>query len=170
MSTKSVLYKTQKMVTGRDCGICCLAMAMRKPYDEVYADVMQVNEILYAGQDFSGTDRTIDSLVFWKNGFVGFYYNVIPATEGKRKKYKIVDDCGNELELKYSLRTSRELVGKGECILSVPSVNISGCYHGVYWDGKCLHDPQNKKTYPKNGKKAFDAAHAVIMWQRLSPI
>lgn len=116
-----------------DCGICCLAMAFGVSYEQMRDRAGVVDS---RGLSDETEERIIRSFGY---GFRSFY------------KWWYEKNGGNFW---------RELKNK-RALISLPSLNLEGEYHLVYWDGKNLLDPSNLKTYTIATVPA--AAHARVL-------
>lgn len=106
-----------------DCAICTIAMALGKTYDEVLA---------VAGDKFN-------------------------PDEGTRSEYVIIERFGLKQMVDFRILHRGPLApdyflhfswGR-RAILAVPSLNIDGGFHSVFWSGSELFDPCTRKTYER---------------------
>lgn len=108
-----------------DCAICTIAMALDRSYDEVMAAAIK--------------------------------RKAYEPDVGTRSEYAILEALG--LEQLVDFRVMHRTVLAPEyflylswgrrAILAVPSLNIEGSFHSVYWTGTELRDPCTLKTYSK---------------------
>lgn len=145
--TKLILQKNYT-----DCAICCLAMATKKSYKEILAEVNSYMNIHEPNEKFDGMYPEMENSILWKfNVNFSFYelkyeYKVV---RGYIKKY-----APKEIDFKT-------VVGNKRALLSCPSLNFEKKGHALYWDGKKLHDPSNLKKY--TAKRAFKSAYAAVV-------
>lgn len=128
--------------TGHDCAICTIAMALCRSYDEVHA----------AGLESKGFDPEVgtrsEQAILKVLGLSTAYENGRPVGDfvDSRKGYET------------STESFRDRAWGRRAILTVPSLNIPGGWHSVYWDGSMLFDPCLLKTY-----ETFDQLHPTEM-------
>lgn len=114
-----------------DCVIACLAMLTSRDYDDVKSAVGD----LYTPD--VGVRPEYEALK--RLGFVEEMD--LPKIEGDFKCYH----CPYPISAIFF----RQLLWGRKCLLSVPSLNIEGQWHMVYYDGRTVFDPSPKKTYEK---------------------
>jgi hypothetical protein len=108
-----------------DCAICTIAMALGKPYDEVMS-------VAIAAEAFK-------------------------AEEGTRSEYAIIEKFGLRQMVDFRVLHRGQLAPEyflhfswgRRAILAVPSLNIEGGFHSVFWSGTELLDPCTARTYGK---------------------
>lgn len=108
-----------------DCAICTIAMALAKPYDDVMAAALGAKA--------------------WK------------VDEGVRSEWRIIEELGLKQMVDFRIMHRGPLAPEyflhfswgRPAILAVPSLNIEGSFHSVYWNGTDLLDPCTLKTYSK---------------------
>jgi hypothetical protein len=113
----------QRMRT--DCAICTIAMAIDKPYEAVM-DVAVAAEA-------------------WE------------ADKGMRAEYSVLEKFGLAQMVDFRVLHRYQLAPEyflhfswgRRAILAVPSLNIAGGFHSVFWSGTTLFDPCTAKTYSK---------------------
>lgn len=106
-----------------DCAICTIAMALGKQYDEVMAAAVA--------------------------------RGAFDPAEGVRREYHIIEQFGLKMmtdfrvlhRMQLAPEYFRDLAWGRPAILAVPSLNIDGGSHSVYWSGTDLFDPCTLKTY-----------------------
>lgn len=104
-----------------DCSICTIAMALNKPYEDVL-------------------------------GVAGDAYD---PEHGTRSEYSIIEKFGLRQMVDFRVMHRGQLAPEyflhfswgRRAILAVPSLNIVGGFHSVYWTGDELFDPCLLKTY-----------------------
>lgn len=120
-----------KQRTPSDCAICCMAMLTGRPYE----DVMQV-----VGDAFD-PERGMrqEQKALQRLGFVYRFDNG-----------RLTDDstmaCRHRA-FEIAPEFFRGLAWGRRALLSVPSLNIPGGWHMVYYDGREVLDPSTRKTY-----------------------
>lgn len=110
-----------------DCSICTIAMALDRPYDEVMQTALKTESF--------------------------------DPVEGCRSEYAIIESFGLEQMVDFRVLHQggdagilnpeffRHFSWGRRAILAVPSLNIEGGAHSVYYDGQKLFDPCALKTY-----------------------
>lgn len=119
--------------TAYDCGICSIAMALGRSYEEVVAA---------AGDDFS--EKGLRSEVQALKG-LGLNYN-----------WRNGEPDGDFVSLHRGWAISpeffRSLAWGRRALMSVPSLNKEGSWHMIYWTGDHVLDPSPNKTYAEWGQ------------------
>lgn len=118
-----------KQKNSSDCVICCMAMLSGRTYEEILNLAVDYKIRLEQGcikGVYSKEENEVLAVFGWRCGSM-------------RRKWKVEKDGQNFLETIKGIRA----------ILTVPSLNIEGAYHAIYWDGAEIHDPHNEKTYSK---------------------
>lgn len=107
-----------------DCMLACVAMAVGRPYEELWPEEFQ-QEVAEAGCNDKRDERAL--------GIAGLTKDV---------DYRAVclQVTANEFRL-------RQMLWGRRAILQVPSLNYERGQHAVYWDGATLHDPSNLQVY-----------------------
>ncbi len=106
-----------------DCAICTIAMALGRSYEETMAAAIAA--------------RAYEPGV------------------GTRSEYAIVEKLGLKQMIDFRCLQRGQLAPEyflhfswgRRAILAVPSLNIEGSFHSVYWSGTTLFDPCTLKTY-----------------------
>lgn len=109
-----------------DCGICCIAMATARDYDEVLSKVGD----LY--NPCAGISQEAKAL-----GLLGCNWTGLASA----------DIIGISLSANLSPKRFRLTAWGRRAIMLVPSLNKPGSSHFIYWDGRQIFDPSNKLTY-----------------------
>lgn len=108
-----------------DCVLACLAMAVGRPYEELWSQTMcDAVEKAHGTQSEDLHDRAF----------------VLAGL--KQDTDYIVVFCSAERP-----SVVRRLLWGRRALLQVPSLNVRGGNHYVYWDGNALHDPSLKQRY-----------------------
>ncbi len=128
--------------TRHDCAICTIAMALDRAYDEVHA----------AGVESKGFDPEVGT-----RSEQGILKHL-----GLSSTYENGRAVGDFIDTRKGYETSteafRDRAWGRRAILTVPSLNIVGGWHSVYWTGSQLLDPCLLKTY-----ESFDQLHPTEM-------
>lgn len=111
----------QRMRT--DCAICTIAMAIGRPYEDVMTAALQSDA--------------------WH------------PEKGMRAEYKVLERLGFKQMANFRVMHRGPLAPEyflhfswgRPSILAVPSLNLEGMFHSVYWTGSDLLDPCTSKTY-----------------------
>jgi len=106
-----------------DCAICTIAMAIERPYEDVMEAAMNSDA--------------------WH------------PEKGMRAEFKVLEHFGFKQMVNFRVMHRGPLAPEyflhfswgRPAILAVPSLNIEGMFHSVYWSGTELHDPCTSKTY-----------------------
>jgi hypothetical protein len=111
-----------------DCGICCIAMALALPYEEVLA----------AAHDCWSVENGLksESKVLERLGLNGSFFNGHP--------------CGDFVCFHSDILSPHFFLNFAygrRALMTVPSLNHEGLWHMVYWDGTDVHDPSRFKKY-----------------------
>jgi len=112
-----------------DCGVCCLAMASGRPYEDVLAAIGD------AYDPEKGMRYTGDALK--RLGFAYTFEN------GEAVGDIVVRRRGFEISPEYF----RAMAWGRRALLSVPSLNRENAWHMIYWDGRHVFDPSTARTY-----------------------
>lgn len=136
-----------------DCGVCCLAMAIDKPYKEILKQVNSWMKIHEPKEKFTGMTAEIETSILWKFD--------IKFTHIYTYEKHVVFQDGYWIPKRDKKINLKKIVGDKKALLSCPSINFKGKGHAVYWDGKKLHDPSNMKRF--TARKAFDTAYAAVV-------
>lgn len=116
--------------TDTDCGVCCLAMALRMPYEVVLGNMPKEH---------------LETLSDPKKGMSTEMYADLFAALGLR-----IEEDYAVRSMGYQWGTykyTKNLLWGRRAICAVRSKNSPDCYHFVYWDGKTLYDPSTKEKY-----------------------
>lgn len=116
-----------------DCGVCCLAMLLEMKYWPVRRAVNWHYKNTRKCR-FDGMSVEDDAAVAKRLGFKLTTHTIYPSVRAPMIK-----------RLHSGLRA----------ILTVPSVNVKGEWHAVYWDGEQLFDPSQLNRYGASGDRAF---------------
>jgi len=109
-----------------DCMLACIAMAVQKPYEELWPE-----EFKKKIEDAHGTHGAVCREALEIAGLI------------IDKDYWIV-----RLPMEWAAHGSlRQLLNGRRALLQVPSLNNFGEQHIVFWSGETLHDPSNKQIY-----------------------
>lgn len=113
-----------------DCGICCIAMALGRGYEEVLA----------AAKDDYDPSRGLvhEQGVLRQLGLDGAWVHGEPSPEADYK-------TTNRGILSHSF--FRSLAWGRRALMTVPSLNIENSWHMIYWDGQRVWDPHPNKQY-----------------------
>lgn len=111
-----------------DCAVCSIAMATGLPYEEV---LEKIGDAYKPGEGMYHPSIALERL-----GFKYTFENGIPVGDIVCKHRGIL-----------SPDFFRSFAWGRRALLSVPSLNIPGGMHMVYWDGAQVFDPSNKKIY-----------------------
>lgn len=106
--------------TSSDCVLASIAMALDKPYDEVWSS--EDTKWTVDNRGIADKDPWLKKAGITRYKEVHFLYHM-------------------EQGYVHSLLWGRR------ALLSVHSLNIPGGYHMVYWDGQNLWDPSRQRTY-----------------------
>lgn len=106
-----------------DCAICTIAMATGRPYEEVMSTALKSDA--------------------WH------------PDKGMRAEYKVLEELGFKQMENFRVMHRGPLAPEyflhfswaRPSILAVPSLNLEGMFHSVYWTGCELLDPCTSKTY-----------------------
>lgn len=109
--------------TPNDCAVCTVAMALGRSYEEVMATAVK--------EEAFEPDR------------------------GMRREYSVIEAFGLKQMIDFRIMHRGVLAPEfflhfswgRRAILAVPSLNIEGGFHSVYWTGTELLDPCTLKTY-----------------------
>ncbi len=111
----------QRMPT--DCAICTIAMATGRPYEDVMTAALQ-SEAWHPDKGMRAEYRVLEQLGFQQMKNFRLMHRGVLAPE-------------------FFLHFTWERPS----ILAVPSLNVEGLFHSVYWTGSALFDPCTLKTY-----------------------
>lgn len=117
----------------RDCAICCIAMALGRPYEEVLAAGLESK----AFNPEKGCLREYE--VLEKLGLV----------MENRAGVETGDFVSRHRDWAISPDFFRSMAWGRKALLCVPSLNIDSGWHMVYSDGLRLWDPSRKKRYER---------------------
>ena len=111
--------------TPHDCAICTIAMATDRSYENVHA-VAELYGDFHPDVGCKSEWRVLEEL-----GYV------------QMETFRIMNRgvLAPEFFLHFSW--------KRRAILAVPSLNVAGGFHSVYWDGDALWDPCTQRIYEK---------------------
>ncbi len=123
--------KIYKQRGNSDCVLACLSMAMKLPYSKLWPKIFR---------------REIEEA----KGAYGSTFERAFEIAGLSDYLKVYVTNPEDLQLLFFGRRA---------LLQVPSLNYKGGSHLVYWDGRELHDPSNKKTY-----KRIEDCKPTIVW------
>lgn len=123
------------------CAIAALAMATGMTYQEMRLEVQKYWSAFKQFRKYEGLDEHDEAIILFRLGFRAL---------GLRP---IKNHC------------MREYMGKTPCLMTVPSINVEGKFHALFWDGKKVHDPSPLKRY--NTKMAWEAVRYVKVLQVL---
>jgi hypothetical protein len=124
-----------------DCTICAIAMATGLPYERV----MEVAV----------------------NAKGGYRYQGIPGTMSPKG---VLMDLGYEAQRApmagIGSHVRQRLLWGRRAILSLPSLNGHPGHHDVYWDGRRIRDPSNKRAYMSDALAKVAPLWAVVLDER----
>ena len=106
------------------CAVACIAMATVKTYQSVLSVVKQYWSVFKPFDKYSGLDNFDEQIILFRLGF---------------RAIKIPMLSGCEAMKRY--------VGEKQAILTVPSLNVRGLYHAIFWDGENILDPSPFRQY-----------------------
>ena len=112
-----------------DCAICCIAMALNRPYEDVMIAALE-SGAYKPGEGTYRPDEILRSLGEW---------SAIDEPFGTFI-YRFKDRC-------LSTEFFRTLAWGRRALMSVSSLNFPDKYHMIYWDGSTIYDPSNLKIY-----------------------
>jgi hypothetical protein len=116
-----------------DCFLCCLAMALELPYEEI---VRRLPADRAARMQQTGADsadmREVPELLGFKLGYSACWLLIAGRTVEQRDA---------------KVRAYKATLWGRRAIVQVESINYPGDAHLVFWDGHELHDPTTKKAY-----------------------
>lgn len=124
-------YKRVQQGDPYGCAIACLAMAARTDYPTMRRVVEAYCDVYEKFELFTGLSHEDEKNILWAMGIDAKY----------------VRRFGNGL---------RDYVATSAAILCVPSLNVEGLYHGVFWTGRLLYDPSPFRQYEAD--KAWESA------------
>lgn len=114
-----------------DCGICTLAMATGRPYAEIRA----------AAEEGSNFDVRQGIRREWQVlGRLGLQMGGHVSADG--------DFWSLERSILAPEAFRRHALGR-RAIMAVPSLNMPGHLHSIYWDGTTVFDPHPKRLYTR---------------------
>jgi hypothetical protein len=130
-----IVTEMVKQRSERDCYLCCVAMAVNVPYENICTDLTRaelsemsirgtVGDLIDRVWAIVGMRRDLD----FRSGFYGHLSTLDP---------------------KYGPSTIRDFLWGRRALIQVPSLNFEGEMHIVYWDGFSLFDPSTKLKYEK---------------------
>mgnify|MGYP003135106911 CR=1 FL=1 len=127
--------KLIKQIGPSDCAICCLSMLTGIEHAEV---ISRVGDTWEDGMGMANTGLALLRL--------GFENREIPLDKGA---YRIEDVDFKILRKPWGISDEmfKSMIWGRKALLTVPSLNIDGGYHMVYWYYDELFDPSPKKTY-----------------------
>lgn len=112
-----------------DCAICTIAMALSKSYEAVMAAAIEAKAYE------AGIGTRAEYAIIERFGFV------------QMRDFRALHRGGKGGIL--SAEFFRHFSWGRRAILAVPSLNIEGSFHSVYWTGSELFDPCTLKTYAR---------------------
>jgi hypothetical protein len=138
---KEIITNLVKQDDDYGCAIAALAMACGKTYAEMRLEVQQYWDAFFPFHPYKGMDEHDEAVLLYKHGYK--FYTIRVLRDGQDGLYESFHDM---------------LAGR-QALMSVPSINIPGLYHALYWDGKKLHDPSKLKRY--TAKRAWKVVRQV---------
>ncbi len=107
------------------CTIACLAMAAGTDYASMRDIVAAYWDVFHPFEKFNGLNCDDEQVILFKMGL-----RLMP----------VANHQGDGLKLKA-------YVDATPAILQVPSLNVRGLAHAVFWTGRQIHDPSPFRTY-----------------------
>lgn len=139
------MIKLIKQRNSADCGHCCLAMALRKPYAEVVRllghngirvkkplgtiSIEMISASYKATGHFWPTIQNLSG--YGRPGWIQKRYGVLKLQSCKEMREIIINWSRNPMQ---------------GAIISLPSLNIKGAYHFIYFHNGKVFDPSTRKT------------------------
>lgn len=124
--------------TGHDCAICTIAMALGMTYDQVMAAGLE-SKAFDPESGTRGASRILEALGLSNRFDRG---NPVGDFVSRRRSFEI------------SPAYFRGQIWGRRAVICVPSLNIPGGWHSIYWDGAQVWDPSPRKRY-----ETFDDLH-----------
>jgi hypothetical protein len=118
-----------KQRTPTDCGVCSLAMATGRTYEDVLG---AVGDCYDAARGMRYMGSALERL-----GFSYAFQNGEP----------VGDIVVMQREWSLSPKLYRRMIWGRRALVSVPSLNNEGGWHLIYFDGEAVFDPSPLKTY-----------------------
>src|SRR4029077_15672150 len=109
--------------TAYDCGICTIAMATGRSYEEVMAAAL-------AAKAFDEIGLRSEQWVLERLGLDYSFENGEPVGDFVCRHRGVL-----------APEFFRSFAGRRRAIMAVPSLNIEKGFHSVFWDGRRLFDP-----------------------------
>lgn len=119
-----------KQRTPNCCAVCTIAMATDHTYEEVMA---------VAGDSYvQGKGTHNEEGILNRLGLTNQFDRSYQPTGDFHTRYK---------DASLSSEWFRTVAWGRRAIMAVPSLNIEGGFHSIYWDGWEIFDPSTLKTY-----------------------
>lgn len=121
-----------------DCAVCCVAMFLDLRYTELLTRFPYLVEKIASIQD-GGLNLYEEQLCIMAatgKGVINMRVHYDWDDKRKAELFKIIKDK--------------------KAILSCRSLNVPDGFHAVYWDGKKVLDPSNKKRYTKTTIRPYN--------------
>jgi len=120
------------------CAVAALGMALGVSYKAAREEVRLYWECFHPVTPYKGLSWEEESIILYKHGIKTFpVWLPDDRTTGSFKKH----------------------LGKCRALMSVPSINVPGLFHALFWDGLKLYDPSKLKTY--TAKRAWEVVRLV---------
>lgn len=140
--SKKVKNPKTKLIQQEDaygCAVACLAMALGKTYKQMRSEVQEYWDAFRSFDHYHGLDATDEKILLFMNGYRALSCILPGANKKELKRY----------------------IGKTPALMTVPSINVPGAFHGLYWDGFRMFDPSKKKVYSES--MAWEKARGIRM-------
>lgn len=138
----------------KDCFLCCAAMAAGMEYDHAWSRLDDTLLACFASDGRGPMGEQCDH-VLARLGFervrVGARTGDPTAALGDYFVLFMLPEYATTVFLRNMLWGRRALV-------QVPSKNYPGEQHIIYWDGRTLHDPSNKRQWK------WDEVEPIYLW------
>ena len=131
-----------KQRNSADCGICCTAMMLNMSY------AATVRAFGHNGIRNKKPRGTLDAEIV---AIIIKYSDHLPCLISSLESHGNPSWIKRHYEV-LNIHTSRQIKNLARhyhAILSVPSLNIKGAKHYVYWDTHRIYDPSKKIIFPK---------------------
>lgn len=126
---KDLRTQNERLIQQEDdygCAIACLAMAAEMSYADMRREVQEYWETFRPLEKYKGLGFDDDAIILYKLG-----YRMFPIRRPQDMKPL----------------TIKKFIGRARALVTVPSINVPGLYHALFWDGEYMHDPSKLKTY-----------------------
>ncbi len=130
------------------CAIAGIAMALKIPYAKAREEAAEYWDAFYPYTPYKGMGHEDEQIILYKHGLKTFAIR-LPESLKDREGLK-------------------DLIAGIPALFSVPSINVPGLFHSLYWDGENIHDPSRLKTYSQ--KMAWEAVREIrLICKKSSP-